>query len=71
MKTKLKLLLMYLILPVYFIYQMIKNGIPYYKYWYELGFISLAWECTKSKLHHKLGLSKKYTLEELLIELNK
>ena len=69
MKTKLKFLVLKLVLPFYLCYMFIKHKSPVWKY--GIDGLVVAWKVNHSRLEHKFGLSKIYTYEELMIELNK
>jgi hypothetical protein len=67
MKNKLLLVLIYLILPFRLIYLFIKDG---FNWKYPIIYISIAWQCQKSKMQIDFGVCKTYTIDELLKELN-
>ena len=66
MKKKIKKLLIDFILPVYFHYQLLSNGIEFYEHWFDKEFIKIVWNAQKHKLYSKFNLLKSYELNDLL-----
>lgn len=68
MKNKILNCLVYVILPFWVCYLLIKDGINNK---YPLEYVILAWQCQKSKLQIKFGLCKTFkNTEELKNYLN-
>lgn len=62
MKEKILNSVVYVVLPFWLAYLLIKNGI---KNKFILDYIILAWQCQKSKLQIKFGLCETFTGDEL------